>query len=232
METVIIILLLLGPGLAIMQCLELKAKREKKQKIKATVYEQLFAACVLSIFSTGIAFAGINLVRSCRAQESITKVSTMLEQLDSFHFLVCFIIFMVLATAIVGLAYAKALKLLLHKQSKDIQEEFNLVPLGDDNPTVWEYMFFNPDKNERPRIVSIYKDGAYITSGYIDGWNIGEHERKEFAIRRSTEIEELLNRKEKSPIDYVNEEYFDMETGVLIKFWDSETVNEHWDELW
>jgi len=231
METVIIILLLLGPGLAVMQCLELKAKREKKQKVKATVYEQLFAACVLSIFSTGIAFAGINIVRSCRGQESIATVSGMMEHLNSFGFLICFLIFMILATTIVGIAYVGALKLFLRNQSKNIEKEFNLTPLGDDNPTVWEDMFFDPDKNKEPRIVSIFKDGKYITSGYIDGWNIGEYERKEFEIRRSTEIEELLLRGENSPLNYINEEYFDMETGVLIKFWESEAVNEHWDEL-
>lgn len=151
--------------------------------------------------------------------------------MNSFRFLTCFLIAMILATAIVGIAYVGALKLFLRNQSKSIEKEFNLTPLGDDNPTVWEAMFFDPDKNKEPRIVSIFKDGAYITSGYIDGWNIGEYERKEFEIRRSTEIEELLLRGENSPLNYINEEYFDMETGVLIKFWKSETVNEHWDEL-
>ena len=230
MDTIILILLFLAPGMTIMRALEIKAKREKKRRIETTIYEQLFTVCVLSIFATGITCAIINILRIIKKVSVIATVDEMTEKLNTFNFLIEFLFVMTIATAIVGWAYSKILKCYTEAKNKSIEKQFNLSPLGEDNPTVWEDIFLNVEKNSNPRIASIYKDGQYITSGYIDGWNLASNERKEFIIRRSTEIEKIMKLTD-TPLDYIDEEYFDMETGVLVKFWRSEIVNKHWDDI-
>ena len=230
MDTVIIIFLFLAPGLAITRVLEMKEKRERKKQIKTNIYEQLFTICTLSIFTTGIACALVNLWRAFRNMYTFNSVSDFIKRLDTFAFLIQFIIALILAAIAVGWAYVALSKKYVKLKNKNIKEDFNLVPLKDDNSTVWDAIFLSKEKNTNPRIVSVYKDGAYITSGYIDGWNFAEDERKELAVIRTTEIEKIMKLKDR-PLKYITEEYFDMETGVLIKFWESDEVNEHWEDI-
>lgn len=230
MDTIILILCFLAPGMAITRAIEIKTKHEKKRRMEATIYEQLFTVCVLSIFATGMTYAIINILRMVKKAPVIATVGEMAEKLNAFDFLLEFLFTMIITTVIVGWAYSKILKHYTEAKNKSIVKQFNLSPLGEDNPTVWEDVFLSAEKNGSPRIVSIYKDGQYITSGYIDGWNLASDERKEFIIRRSTEIEKIMKLTD-TPLNYIDEEYFDMETGVLIKFWSSKAVNQHWDNI-
>lgn len=236
MEVIFLILIFIAPGLAIKLLGEALSKRERQDKPRNTVYENLFTVGSLSVFATIITCGILNAYRKKKKLDLITSISMLVESMDRFDFLLSYGVILIGVTILVGLFY----KLLSYfwdcLKRYRMKENYGLSPMSPDGRSVWEETFLNSEKNSAPRIVSIFMGGNYITSGYLNGWNFASYERKEFEVVRSQEIEKILkDDKDKKPaeklLSYIEEEYFDMETGILIRFYDSSYVNEHWEEI-
>lgn len=98
--------------------------------------------------------------------------------------------------------------------------------------TVWDSIFENNKEPIKDSYVSIEKDGELITQGVLDMYSHPGLSKKEFKLIESQEFKRYLEAdkildKDKKLLDKVDMEYFDMETGVLIKFYNTEKLNNY-----
>lgn len=238
MEIVYLILMFLGPGLAINEY-ERKLKTIGKQIGRSgTIYEQLFGMCIHSVIVTFITLVSIRLIHIALKASFPTTLSGVLLELNDLKQLAAYAITCVIVTIIWYKIYKQMISVAIFDfYKKKLAKDKGVIVEDIDEPTVWENIFFTRDENEKRKIVSVFKDGNYITSGELAGWNTNADERRELRIFNSHIIEEVLKSdKEKEDVSQrllynVEYEYYDVENGILIRFYDPKKIDEHWDEL-
>ena len=236
MEIIFIVLIFIVPGIVIKRASEEFEKREIKEKERATTYESLFDICVLSIIASGITILILNFNYNRLVIERAATFEELFRNLGNFNYLIKYIAVLTFVALVEFFLFKKYLKKKRNWNASNWKEDFGLTPMSEDHGTVWEELFLNKERNLKTQIVSIYKDGNYITSGCLQGRNVDPNEGKEFELLRTTEVEAILNRDKELPpgqkaLNYIKDSYFDMETGVLIIFYDSDYAIEHWDEI-
>lgn len=98
--------------------------------------------------------------------------------------------------------------------------------------SVWDEIFENPDNDMTDAYVVIEKDGDIISQGIIDLYSPIDSKDKEIKLictdsfKKYLENDKLLTEDEKifNEIDY---EYYNIETGVLIKFYNNKRIKEY-----
>ena len=93
--------------------------------------------------------------------------------------------------------------------------------------TVWDEIFENKDQPLENTYISIEKDGELITQGLICRYTGPGSARREFYLTYTSVFKEYLDADELLPEDKkllskIDREYFDFETGILIKFYNKE----------
>lgn len=236
MEIVFLILMFLAPGLLIKKYDEYKSIREKKAPESSTIYETLFTTCTLSVIVTTVTCLVQNSILCCMSKEVTMSIDRLMERMLRFDFLGAYIGICAIVTVIAYRLYKKILNWVRGRQIEKAEKDYGLIPMNSDQRTVWENFFLNKERNLKSVVVSIYKDGNYVISGYLEGRNLSLNERKEFELMRVTEVEKILEHdKDKPPelkvLNYIEDSYFDMETGTLFNFYNSDYINEHWEEI-
>ena len=243
MNVVFMILLFIAPGLAI-NTYKKYFNRYEGSSEERNVYEQMFSAvahsgCVTAwtvAFVCSGTYALRHLFRiNCMFPETITGLAGWL---DSYIHLLIYIGVSAAVTVAWYNVYERKLGRYIKNMRADKNErERGLLPYdGENDLTVWENIFMTKESNEKRKIVSIYKDGSYITSGEVGGWNTGKAEKRELRLLNTRTIEEVLEHDKMKPVELrllynVDFEYVDTETGLMIRFYDPEKIEEHWDEL-
>ena len=236
MEIIYIVLIFIVPGMIIKRRSELAEKREVKEKERATIYDNLFDVCILSVIASGFTILILNVFCDYLSIGKVLSMEYLFWMLGVFDYLLKYLFVLAAVMFVEYWGYKLYINKRKGQKAKSWNEKFGLVAINEDHRSVWEEFFLNKERNSKLQVVSIYKDGNYITSGCLQGRNVSVNERKEFEIARSTEIEKILSRDKKLPpqsqaLNYINDSYFDMDTGVLIQFYDSDYVYEHWDEI-
>lgn len=238
MKTAYLILMFLGPGLAINEY-DRRIKTAGKQVSRSgTIYEQLFGVCMHSIIVTFLTISVIQMTHVFLNASFPETLSGILAELDDLRRLAAYIVTCIIVTIIWYQIYAKAIAVVVFKAyKKKLEKEKGIIIQDIDEPTVWENIFLTRKENEKRKIVSIFKEGNYITSGELAGWNTGVDEKRELRIYNSHIIESVLESdKLKEDVSErllynIEYEYYDVENGTLIRFYDPNKLDEHWNEL-
>ena len=228
METIYLMVYFMVPGLVakyINSQLKIVGYEERKG---LTVYEKIFSIVSYSSVSFFITLVGMN----CIIKNNVTAVDVFLYKSNSFKFIFCFLIVeIIIATILMNLLKKKITTLFFKIRNKKSEKEYNTKQNYIDDRNVWESIFYNGDGNI---LVSIWQNRELITVGFISGWNSGRDERKELILERTTEITKMMEDKSNvffhQDFDYIEKEYFDIETGLLIKVHDGKTIVEHWND--
>ena len=236
MEVIYIILLFVAPGVAIKYIDEATKLRNKTKKKKDNIYENMFLICCLSVIVTLSSLTIINIGSLFLEYNPIATIDELFKRMNNIGFLLAYLVITIAMTLANWRLYVWLNKCMKKKKAAKVREEYGLEMKHEDHKTIWEGVFLKKEENEKGQIVSIFKDGAYITSGILDGRNTEDDEPKEFEIVRTCEIERILRAdREKTEKDkrlhYIEKEYLDTETGFLFKFYKADHIFEHWDEI-
>lgn len=238
MEIVYLVLMFLGPGLAINEYERRLRAIDKRAGRSSTIYEQLFGICAHSVVVTFFTIVATAAIHQALGAYFPSTLSGLLSGLDDLKQLATYFLLSSIVTVTWYQVYKKAIYVaLFNLYKKKLKDEKGILLENINEPTVWENIFFTRKENEKRKIVSIFKDGNYVTSGELAGWNTGIDERRELRIFNSHVIEDVLAMdKTKEDVSErllynVEYEYYDVENGTLIRFYDPEKLDEHWNEL-
>lgn len=86
-------------------------------------------------------------------------------------------------------------------------------------PTIWDSIFNNSINDFYGKVITIEKEGQLISCGYIGEFPKINAETKELKLVTTREIQNCMTSEEfrKNYIETIEFEYFDFETGTLIK---------------
>lgn len=237
MEIIYLILMFLGPGLVVKFLKEAEALTEHRPVRTGTIYEQSFIVVANSVLITAVAYFLIWCGHAIVGADFPLTLTGFIRSMDDMRMFASYIMVM-LAVAFIfeKVAYRYVDPLRFARQNRKLKAKHGVEMSERRESTVWENIFLNPEINQKPIVASIYKDGQYITSGILSGWNAGMEDPNEFEIVRSLEVESVLkadkerSQKEKWLHD-IDFEFFDCDSGVLIKCYDPKRILEHWDEI-
>lgn len=104
--------------------------------------------------------------------------------------------------------------------------KFNNLSVETKFSTVWEEIFDNPEKPIMDKIISIEKDGNIITSGVLERYSTYNGKHREFLLIETNETREYLN-DTKNLLSKIDMEYYDQDSGHLIKFYNTDELYEY-----
>jgi len=140
------------------------------------------------------------------------------------------------------LLYNFILKLIVFNfRNTILKRRYEVTIESPDGFSVWESLVYkkidtqNSDEKFKP-VVSIYKEGNYIAAGFLEGFNDSSFTNQELELVRTRKVSRALkmddNKKDEDKLlSKIEHEYFDFETGVVIKFHNSDKLIKHWDEI-
>ena len=231
------ILFFIVPGVLIKSFEESITISIRKETSKNTVYENLCGIVILSVFSSTISILIFMGSRILFGDKTVNTIDSFIHILNGIKEFVLYIVCMLIATAVVGMLNKCIIRKVLHAVKNRISEKQTGVKEAyAEEVTIWEDLFLNKDRVKNGLIATIYKDGQYITSGFIQSFNAGYDPKRELELVRTKEIEKILHDDklrddEDKWLGYVRYEYVDIDDGVLIKFYEPNKVYEHWDEI-
>lgn len=104
------------------------------------------------------------------------------------------------------------------------------------NNSVWEYLFEIPQEEFARQFISIEKDGQHITRGEIDMFSAPDEINKEILLANTDFINKNFSENDnkednlKFLFEKIDKEYYDVNSGLLIKFYNKEAVLEYLGE--
>lgn len=99
-------------------------------------------------------------------------------------------------------------------------------------PTVWDEIFENSNVNLENVYMTIEKDGEIITQGTLKSHSPPNFNNKELLLCYTNDIKKILEddklkSKDKMLFDEIDMEYFNFETGILVKIYDMSKYNNY-----
>ena len=114
----------------------------------------------------------------------------------------------------------------------NIIRDKNNLPTETKFTTIWDEIFENKAINLTDVYISIEKDGNIITQGVLKSYSPPNFKNKELKLCYTNDIKEILEEdksKNESEMlfDEISMEYFNFETGILVKFYDMSKYNNY-----
>ena len=218
METVYIILLFVAPGMIVR---ELTYYFVKERRLKDTVYAYLFDIVVDSFVINGTVIAYI-----MNKNPELNNFTDLMEYLSIFKnlgvYIICLtivsIIWCILRNFLVKRAALRIKNILLKADNK---------PIHTLHTNVWDDLTSDKNFNDSWKVVSLYKDEKYLTSGMINTMVTTNAPEFEIMLDRVTETKEMMKvYPEIFKIDY---EYYNVTTGFRVIVYKQEDIEERWD---
>ncbi len=114
----------------------------------------------------------------------------------------------------------------------NIIRDKNNLPTETKFTTIWDEIFENKAINLTDVYISIEKDGNIITQGVLKSYSPPNFKNKELKLCYTNDIKKILEEdksKNESEMlfDEISMEYFNFETGILVKFYDMSKYNNY-----
>lgn len=218
METVYIILLFVAPGMIVR---ELTYYFVKERRLKDTVYAYLFDIVVDSFVINGTVIAYI-----MNKNPELNNFTALMEYLSIFKNLGVYIIYLTILSIIWCL-----LRNFFMKRSalwiKNRLLKADNKPIHTLHTNVWDDLTSDKNFNDSWKVVSLYKDEKYLTSGMINTMVTTNAPEFEIMLDRVTETKEMMKvHPEIFKIDY---EYYNATTGFRVIVYKQEDIEDRWD---
>lgn len=222
MDEILLFILILAPGLVAVMARKYVKKRKRK---KLEGYEELYYMAAHGFVVFGILSLFNYLVFHIT---SISELLLAMNRID-FFFLYCgssasVAVLWILAWEKFGSEWLNALRSKLLRKRDGVTTSTN--------PSVWDMLFTNKELTEDWMVVSIVKDGVPITAGILKSWNPSDSDVMELELIRTESIKKVLEmdqgkeRQEDMILNIVKFEYYCIDTGHLIKFYDTRKLKE------
>ena len=243
LASVFAILLFLGPGLAIKAYNNYINLSCNSKTNKQSIYEQLFSVVMHSTAVTSLTIGTANLLSTiCEDIIWISSFSELIIRMDSIQYAITYLLLCTVICFVWNYFYKATLRGAIHDYRNRKLEKMNGAIIPDlDEKSVWENIVYNKcnDKEKEEKllpVVSIYRNGDYITSGFLKSFNDSSYPDQELELVCTYEIDKILTkdktRKDEDKIlAYIEFEYYDINRDILIKFHDKEKLIEHWAEI-
>lgn len=247
MEIGFLILFFVAPGLLVNAIAGQRSILNNRKERKATIYEQLFSSVANSIVITGLSFFFLKTFHHVLGVPFPSKVSDVLALLDDIDILCAYVCVALVTSLIWEYVFSHCIKKLWFRfKNKKYEKKHHVRLTNESGFTVLESFLLDLDQTgdetreagdeKPPLIVSIYKEGVYMTSGILYSWNVGEEDPLEFELVRTMDVEKIIEDDKNRPhsekwLQDVDNEIFLAKDGILIKSYSPGKALKHWDEI-
>ena len=222
METIFILLLFVAPGMLIQ---EVRGLVEEKPIIKQSVHEYLFMIVVDSIVTVTVTLLLLYWIGHWEITTIEELVSTLI-QLDRLAvFSVAGIIVAIFWCIIKKTKVEPGILYLTNRFLKRTQQIEHTA-----ESTVWDHLLNKEGIRNTWQVVSIYKDGDYISSGMLTVHNRAQNEEKEILLEHSRKVEQMKQAHPEWFEDWYD--YYNVTSGLRVVFYRQKTIEEHWNEYY
>ncbi|QIB68583.1 hypothetical protein Ami103574_04270 [Aminipila butyrica] len=216
------ILIFIAPGLLVK---ELHGYFVKGKVFKQPAYEYIFEIVVDSLIVLFFSVVVINYFNkeNLSTVESITTYFNDIFNIASFIGIAfpIAVIWCILKYKVIIPSFLKTKNFMFTKLG------FTFVHTG--KPSTWDSMMEYQDINNTWQVVSVYNHNNYITSGMIEERISSNAAEFELALEYKQDTEKLM--KEYPEKFRVWHEYYNINTGLRVLFYNQELLQEHWDKM-
>lgn len=228
MDQVISLILFVVPGIFINLLYKEYTPRTKNEP---TDYEKTVIAF---IYSFAVLVMNISIMRFIFTIK-IENLSQLMGSLKITDFLLKYVLLMLSNSIIFAIAWyyikkyplLKLYNIFRGKRGLSKQTRFS---------SVWDEIFENAEMDLSDTYVTIEKEGKLITQGLISLYSPIDSKEKEFKLICTDSFKAYLENDKQLPEDErifnnIEFEYFNMQTGMLIKFYNNEKLKEYLSSL-
>lgn len=229
MNTILIAILFVIPGLLVRN-IEKRLFTRTKENDSDYIKQYNFFIDSVFIYITGVIF--INLLALTPIYDYMNKINLngILLKENTLKMFVGYFIW----ALIICYPYTKSKRYVTQKMFLDISNTFRnkkKMPVETKFSSVWDEIFENEENPiTQDEIVLIEKDGALITQGYLESYSPPHLSKREFKLVETSQVKRFLesdknaeNEAEKL-LNVVKFEYYDTQSGIVIKFIDTQKL--------
>lgn len=221
METIVVAIMFSVPGILVNK---IKKRLFPKSFYDNSEYEKTIVAIPISILILFINYLVMNKVFKL----NITSINVLLGRMDDLNFLFKYTILTFISCVLLSLIIEKIFKPVILKMINFYKSKKNM-PIESKYTSVWEQIFENEDNPVNDMYISIEKDGEIITQGLVEEYTPPNNDKRDISLVFTKQFEQCLNEEENLPDDekmfgIIDREYYDFNTGVLIKIYNNEKI--------
>nr|DAJ90251.1 MAG TPA: hypothetical protein [Bacteriophage sp.] len=216
MEIIYLVAIFIAPG---MICRSLRNYFVKEKHRYENVYDYLFDIVIDSIVVNCICVTVLNLFKA-----ELQNLNQFVEYITIFRNSIRYILIVLLFSIIWTVSRKYILKCMLFVKNKIIEQSSGIT--HDDHTTAWDALMAEEKFKDSWKVVSLYKDEHYITSGFVEGYTSTNSEEFEIVLQLTKETEERL--KNAPEIFYTENDYYNVKTGLRVIIYDPKKIQEHW----
>lgn len=154
----------------------------------------------------------------------LQNLNQFVEYITIFRNSIRYILIVLLFSIIWTVSRKYILKCMLFVKNKIIEQSSGIT--HDDHTTAWDALMAEEKFKDSWKVVSLYKDEHYITSGFVEGYTSTNSEEFEIVLQLTKETEERL--KNAPEIFYTENDYYNVKTGLRVIIYDPKKIQEHW----
>lgn len=231
MKEIFLTIIFFSPGLAMKVCYKFfnRKRNEEDSNIYEYVFEVITHGCIVFAFAISI----LNLLGKMLSNETlkIRTISAILDLMDGLLFDALYVAIVFACTiAWYNIFYRWVRPLFEKKKNSKYAKENGCTVIS--NCSVYEKIFHDPENKGHLLPVEILKDGQRITCGLLQRWNSPNSPKKEYELRLVKIIRKYIDGDGESEklLSKIDREYYDPDTGLLIRFYNSEKLEAKFNE--
>lgn len=227
METIMLAVLFSVPGIVVNKITH--RVFPKSIKIESD-YEKTISAI---LYSTVILFFNLLILKNIFKNDAIT-FKDLLDKLNYTSFFMKYILltictcilFSIIKKYIVDIIILKAINIFKKNSAYSPETTYS---------TVWDGIFENSKVNLSDTYITVEKDGVLISQGLLKSYSAPSISNRELLLSHTVGFNNYLENDktldpEKRLLDVIQEEYYNLNTGVLIKFYDNTKLVKYLNE--
>lgn len=224
MEQIIILILFVFPGVFVSLLYKEYLPRSKNE---STDYEKTVIAFIYSFAVLVLNIIIMKLVYS----KDVQVLTQLMDQFKNTGFLIKYVGLTFTTSILFAVVWHFIFKRIILKIQNIFRVKGGLTKITQ-YPNVWDEIFANPETDLNDLYVSIEKDGELITQGLIALYSPIDAKEKEIKLICTDAFKMYLDNDktlpdEKKILKDIDFEYFDMEKGILIKFYNTVMLKKH-----
>lgn len=224
MDAIMVAILFSVPGILVNK---IEKRIDPKSFEEISEYEKTIIAIPISAVILLLNILAMNLI----SKEKIYSIDILLKMMNNFSFLGGYIFLTTITCLIISFMKMKIIDQLILTIINTVKKRNNM-PIETKYPSEWEKIFENSDDPVNDMYISIEKDGKRITQGILAGYSPPNQKNRDISLIATNEFNEYLSNDStlddsKKLLNIIKKEYYDFNTGILIKIYDNTKLLEY-----